>query len=324
MKGAKVIISCLMIAAIAISLYHLFLRTYTKSVYLLLIKEGRGRIYVNSEQAQGVHEVKLVKKGYLNSYWPVRVTVKAVPDEGWKVAFIQVEGVPFRAEEVSFQVKGNMTVKVVFRRIVCDLKTKVEGNGRVEPANYSGYYGDVVRLSVIPERGYAVREILLDGRPLAFENNTLALRLTANSTLLVRFKPVYRTLSLRLHGRGLAQLLMPNGTLILETQEKANYTGLKDHPIIVRLLAHEGWELAKLLLDGEEVSTFNYTLTIPMSYNHTLEAYFGRMNCTLLAYILEGEGIVYPANITVPYGTLLNITIMPKEGYLTWEVRLDG
>lgn len=260
---------------------------------------------------------------------PCRLVVRAVPEEGWKLAKWLVNGSEFRANPtLELEVQGNTTVVAVFEQILCSVKITSqvpEAEVYVNSSRVSMPYEAIVpwgSLLVIETRapeGFEQDYWLVNGSKLCAD--VLKLTIKGNTTVEARFKRVKcRVVVVSPHPLYLNGLKVYGYSDLLPVGSELNVTA----PVKVRLGfngSHEIYDvLSHFLVNGEQVEAKvkgRYaTLLLEVGGDLRIEAAYRRIarrltgNATILV-----DGRPYPINLTTsPYLVLKEPTTVKVEG----------
>jgi hypothetical protein len=96
------------------------------------------------------------------------VTYKFLPDEGYKIKDVIVDGVSVGAvTSYTFEnIDRDHELKVIFESNKFQISTIFSNGGRIYPINPEVIYGNSITLSIVPEEGYEIEEVKVDGKSI--------------------------------------------------------------------------------------------------------------------------------------------------------------
>ena len=243
-----------------------------------------------------------------------------IPAVGAYITDVYVDGNSVGAVDVyTFEnVMTHRTIAATFAKNTYVITTEVGANGSITPANPIVEHGAAQTLTFIPEIGYKVNEVFVDG----VENQAAALagsftfqRVTEPHTVYVNFTKIQFTVTAT-HTNG--GELIPSGV---------SYVDYGDHSETYVFHAWEGHHVAKVYVDGAN----NFTAVENMMYrfmdvvaNHTLHVIYAPDNLTIVATTSEGGDISPAGNVIVTYGSEKLFQFAPHAGYELTRVLIDG
>ena len=186
-----------------------------------------------------------------------------------------------------------------------------------------GIYGSA-EFSIEPAEGWAVSEVLVDGKPHEIQNGILKLNnLIGKHTVRVIFIPL-KTVTLKVHTEGC-------GTV--------DHTGTESYiqgdKTTVNITPDEGYVVDDVLLNGKSVGSTNY-LPVIMDSDYSLDVIFRKavasdptvdVSVDVKVGTVTGAyyGTISPSGpVRVAYGGSLTVTISLNEGYKLKTVTVDG
>ena len=159
------------------------------------------------------------------------------------------------------------------------------GNGMVTPnTSLEIPYGDDETYAFIPEDGYKIKEVIVDGEALEPNSSYTFYNITSNHTVSVEFEKIFHTIQVLCGENGTANLPEIN-TL----EHRSN--------LMCRFTPNEGYRLKDILVDGDSVggdSTSYYFGNI--STDHTIEAVFEEILFYLTVHFGPEGTVTYPSD----------------------------
>ncbi|MCG8475332.1 MAG: T9SS type A sorting domain-containing protein [Cytophagales bacterium] len=240
-----------------------------------------------------------------------KVTLEALPSEGalfsgWKEAGKLIGSEP----KLSFTVSRHRQLEAVFEWKSFALKATVGSGGTVSSAQETVSYGHSHTFTFIPDKGYHVSEVLVNGKPAKWTNNQYTFEsVKADAELQVTFAPNNCELTAS------AQ----NGTIA-----PAKATVKHGASQTFRLTPNEGHVLKSLKVNEKAVEVTGNTFTLKnIQDNQTVAAVFEPVQLQLNLKASEGGSL--KADKTVyAFKDKATVTFRAKSGYAIQEVLYNG
>ncbi len=259
---------------------------YELTVYI----EGEG----STDPAEGTHEYEEGEK----------VTVEAVPDEGWE--FVEWEGdYEGTDEEITITMDDDKEVTAVFEEIpTYELDVEIEGEGKVEidPEEAEYVEGTDVTLTADADEHWYFAEWTGDYEG---EDEEITITMDDDKEITAVFEeiPIYE-LTVEIEGEGEVEI---------EPEQDEYEEGTE---VELEAIPDEGWEFVEWTGDYEETDE---EITITMDEDKEITAHFEEeVEYYDLTIDIEGEGTTDPAEGTHAYEEVTEVTVeaTPDEG---WE-----
>ena len=193
------------------------------------------------------------------------------------------------------------------------ITTTVDTHGQIQP---SGTFllaeGHQQQFELIPDKGYDIDKVLLDGSPVDFYQHSLTLyNVQKTYDIQVFFKKVYFTIESISGQNG---VIDPEGPLTVEKNDQKVFTILPD----------SGFEIEQLLIDGITVAQAKTYTFNDIRSNHSIAASFQSRK-----YIVHTDsgpnGLVAPqGDIAVNWGEKVIFIAEPASNYAVDQVLLDN
>jgi hypothetical protein len=247
----------------------------------------------------------------------------AIPNTGSNLSAIYVDGVlDADASETGVytfeSVAANHTISAFFTKKTYLITTIAGAFGAITPHNPSVEHGDNVTLTFIPQTGYKVNQVFINGieNPAAVLAGAYTfLNVTQDHTVEVTFTKVKFTITASATGGG---FITPSGV---------SYVDYGDHSEIYVFVANNGYQIQSVFIDG-----INDALAIQngmyrfmdVTANHTIHVVFAPSSYTIVATVTAGGSINPAGIITVPLGVDRVFYFAAFEGYKVARVMIDG
>jgi hypothetical protein len=237
------------------------------------------------------------------------------PDFGYSVDQVLFDmtpvswtGNPFVMSDI---VQGHQLF-VTFTRAY-SITTTSDGHGQIMPnGEISVPEGHQQHFEFIPDKGYDIDKVLVDGSPIDIYEQTLTLYNVQKSyDIQVFFKKVYFTIESMSGQHG---VIDPEGNLAVEKNDQK----------VFHILPDDGFEIEQLLVDGivvKQTETFTFT---DITSNHSIAASFQAKQ--FIVHTESGpNGRLEPqGDIVVDWGDKAIIIVEPASNYAVDQVLLDN
>jgi predicted ester cyclase len=251
------------------------------------------------------------------------MTFVMTPDIGFHVADVRVDDVSIGAP-ASYDfvdVQADHTISVTFARDVEGSFVIVASAGEhgiiTPPVPVTVAAGGSAVFSIIPDAGYKVTDVLVDGVSVGAVTTYQFTSVQADHTLSATFEvdtKVYHTITPTPGAHGqitppLAQTVAAGGAVTFE------------------MVPDEGYHVADVVVDGTSVGARTSYEFTNVRADHTISAGFARdlvPTYTITAEPgLHGQ-ILPPLAEAVPAGSSYTFTLVPDQGYHVTDVLVDG
>jgi hypothetical protein len=241
-------------------------------------------------------------------------TFTMTPNTGYHITDVLVDGVSVGAvgTYTFSNVTANHTISVAFAINTYTLTASSDANGNISPSGtVSVNYGGSQTFTMLPNAGYHVASVLVDGVSKGAVNAYTFTNVTANHTISVTFAINTYTITPSA-GSG--------GTISPSSKQTVNYGGSATFTITPKT----GYHIADVLIDGTSVGAVEtYTFT-NVQANHTISATFAINTYTITPSAGSGGTISPATQQTVNYGGSVTFTMTPNAGYHVASVLVDG
>jgi hypothetical protein len=250
-------------------------------------------------------------------------TFQALPNAGAYVTDIVVDGNSTGLTDTyTFDpVTTSHTIMALFAKNSYTITTTPLGQGEITPPNPVVEHGDNKTLSFVPNEGYKVSQVKIDGvdNPTAVEAGSFTFtNVTANHTIEVTFAKINLTITAS-HTTG-GVIADPPGPGIAYVEYGA-------HSLSYVFDAQEGYHVKSAIIDGQNnaLAVYNgFHRFMNVTANHTIHVVFEPDNFTIVATANEGGDINPQGIVTVPNGTDQVFRFAPQEGYDLVRVIVNG
>lgn len=244
------------------------------------------------------------------------------PDDGYRIASVILDGTDVTSEVkdsvfVLSNVVSGHSVSVVFERIVYAVEISYGVGGSVSPSgDVPVAYGDDLTISIVPDEGYRISKVTMDGEDVtsSVTGQELVLReVKSNHDVTVAFEKITYTVAVSSGGHGSVD---PDGDVLVEYGDS----------LTVKIAPDTGYVLKSVILDGIDVTSSVSGLVFVL--NDVVSDHSVRVEFEVITYtvtVTAGEnGSANPTTSVVEYGKSLKIVFIPEPGYRTSYLTING
>lgn len=250
------------------------------------------------------------------------VTLTVSPNDGYMVSSVLVNYSEVELSDgklVLSDIDGNKVVSVTFEEIEYTetVTVSVGDNGTVSPSgDVPVAYGDDLTISIVPDEGYRISKVTMDGEDVtsSVTGQELVLReVKSNHDITVAFEKITYTVAVSSGGHGSVD---PDGDVLVEYGDS----------LTVKIAPDTGYVLKSVILDGIDVTSSISGLVFVLNdvvSDHSVRVEFEAITYTVT--VTAGEnGSANPTTSVVEYGKSLKIVFIPEPGYRTSYLTING
>ena len=250
------------------------------------------------------------------------VTLTVSPNDGYMVSSVLVNYSEVELSDgklVLSDIDGNKVVSVTFEEIEYTetVTVSVGDNGTVSPSgDVPVAYGDDLTISIVPDEGYRISKVTMDGEDVtsSVTGQELVLReVKSNHDVTVAFEKITCTVAVSSGGHGSVD---PDGDVLVEYGDS----------LTVKIAPDTGYVLKSVILDGIDVTSSVSGLVFVL--NDVVSDHSVRVEFEVITYtvtVTAGEnGSADPTTSVVEYGKSLKIVFIPEPGYRTSYLTING
>lgn len=237
------------------------------------------------------------------------------PDIGYHIQDVLVDNISQGA--ISGFIFPNVTsphsIEAVFANdITFNIEALPGPNGNISPPGITAVnLGNIQMFNIIPNAGYSIQDVLVDGISVGPINKYFFTNVTASHTISASFA---------INSYNLTATASAGGTISPLGVTVVNYGGNQTYTIAPDV----GQNILDVLVDGTSIGAVNnYTFTNVTS-PHTIEAVFSIVTNGIVSSATIGGTITPTGATAVNYGASQNFVIIPDLGYHVQDVLVDG
>jgi hypothetical protein len=185
-------------------------------------------------------------------------------------------------------------------------------HGAIEPAGgISVNHGSSKKFTIIPESGYHVDSLFVDGTHVDSTTSYTFYNIEENHTIFAKFALKKFAITATTSEGG---SINPAGVVYVEYSASQKFT----------IAPGVGYNFSDMLVDGAHVdSTTSYTFK-NVTTAHTIHAVFATQKFTITATAGAGGAITPSGAVGVNYGDSLTFKMQPLTGYIVDSIFVDG
>lgn len=234
---------------------------------------------------------------------------------GYEISNVVVDGSSVgKISEYEFKnVTSNHTINVVFEPKQYIITATAEEHGKITPSGQIKVnYGATLEFSIIPDPGYYIAELIIDGVKQATITKTYKFaNVTSDHTIRVKFLGETFTIIATFGGHG---SITPSGEVKLGYNSSQTFTFTPD----------PGYIILSIYVDGEALSPISDTYTFSnIKSDHSIHVVFAIKTYTITTIASNGGSIDPVGQVKVNHGTDQAFIIVPSTGYHIADVIVD-
>ncbi len=241
-------------------------------------------------------------------------TFNITPSTGHHVADVVVDGQSMGnlTQYTFMNVTSDHNIYVTFEKDIFIIKAKAGPYGKIVPeGDVKVVYGSSQSFSFIPDAGYNIADLIIDGAPEPVNSTYTFENVNSNHTIEVKFKPKTFYISAIAGENG---IITPSGNV------EVAYNGSQKFLII----PNKGYHISNVKVDAVSVGVVSEYEFVNITSPHTIRASF-EIDSYVIKATVEGNGKISPSGeIKAYYKSKQKFTIIPNEGYHIVDVLLDG
>ncbi len=197
----------------------------------------------------------------------------------------------------------------------CGISVTCGAGGSVSPAPVSGTitvnYGADQRVEFIPDTGYRIKSVTVDGVSQGAVSAYTFRQITAAHSIAVEFEKQKFEITA---SAGAGGSISPSGKQTVEYGSSKTFT----------ITPNTGYEVTAVYLDGVNQGRIGSYTFGSVTAAHNITAEFGKQKFEITASAGAGGSISPSGKQTVEYGSSKTFTITPNTGYEVLAVYVDG
>ena len=225
------------------------------------------------------------------------------PNTGYSITSVAVDGVSQGAiSSYTFNnVSANHTISATFTAHVYTISASAGSGGTISPSgNVTVSYGGSQTFVIIPNSGYAISDVLVDGVSQGFVGIYAFGNVTAHHTISARFSQITYTIQASAETGG---TISPSGAVTVGQGAQQTFT----------ITANSGYVVSDVLVDGSSIGAVSaYTFT-NVSSSHVISARFVQGYTLGVTTTGTGTGSVTPSPTATSYPPGTKVTLRAEK-----------
>ena len=241
-------------------------------------------------------------------------TFTITPDTGYHIVDVLVDGSSVGAvDSYTFNnVIANHNILASFAINTYDITPKTGANGAISiSGNVTVNYGGTQTFTIVPNTGYHIASVLVDGSSVGAVPSYTFSNVTAKHTLAANFAVNTYTVTTTAGANG---SISPSGTATVNHGGSQTFT----------IAPQTGYHIVDVLVDGSSVGAVPVYTFSNVTAKHTLAASFAASTYTIRTTAMANGAISPSGNVTVNYGDTQVFTITPDLAFRIANVLVDG
>lgn len=249
------------------------------------------------------------------------ITIQFVPESGYHIDCIEVNGVKFSNNETYtiLGIKENYTITAFFAVNTYSISVIQANNGVISPETLENIAeGTDCTFTFVPDAGYYLQTIIVDGNAIPYgeieniiKDSYTFNNIDKNHTLSANFVLNKYTITI---SNSIGGTINYNGKI------EVNYGEQKEFEFI----PSPGYKIERVYVDDENVGNVNSYIFNNINSDHQLYVEFSKLNYIVTA-AAGINGTITPAGSTmVDYGEGLIYNFSPNTGYYISDVKVNN
>nr|MCR5114610.1 T9SS type A sorting domain-containing protein [Bacteroidales bacterium] len=241
-------------------------------------------------------------------------TYTVVPDEGYEIAYLMVDGdsVAAAGSYTFSDIREDHTFEAYFTLQMFTVEITAGEGGNVTPnGTVTVNYGDSLAVSIVPDDCYEIASIVVNGDNIGITDSYVFYQITENQTLDVVFAPTFYAVTLDVY---------MNGELVLSDSMSVECG--TDTSVYVP--EFDCFEVVSLEVNGESVDVENPIEITDVRNNYHVVAELMAEQYQIVA-TTQGQGTLTPADTSwVTCSSSITYTFTADTGWFVQELIVDG
>ena len=257
--------------------------------------------------------------GVTNYYYHQNAVIEITADYGYYISSVTYDGDTFDLPEnellstltIPFlTIEENHTLNATFAPIIYEVTVNAGTHGEINHVSGGFGYGETPTYEIVPDEGYAIVDVTVDGESVGAVSTYTFLPLTDDHTIAATFAAQAFTITAT---AGVGGTITPSGVT------SVTYNGNKSFTIS----ANTGYQVSDVLVDGASVGAVTTYSFNNVTANHTIFVTFAVKDYTI-AVTQPSNGAITPGTTTVNHGADQAFVIAPNVGYKVNEIKVNG
>lgn len=269
----------------------------------------RSSISVFSEAGTGGN---ISPEGTINVDYGSNLTYTITPETGFHISDVEIDGVS--QGRISSYVFTNVTsehsIEAEFLINTYNITGNSSSGGSLSiRGSTTVTYGSDLTCSIIPDEGYRVKDVRVDGVSVGAVTTYVFRTVTTNHDILAVFE---------LRTYAISATYGPGGSV-----SQSGTTVLHGYDHIITIKADDGYRIEDVVVDGESVGKISEYTFMNVRMNHSISVSFRRI-FTITTSAGEGGAVSPSGNFIIPEDSVFAVRVCPNQGYRILNVLVDN
>ena len=207
-------------------------------------------------------------------------------------------------------VDADHSISATFAPKVYTVTVDAGNHGAITPSTASYAFGSMPTFTIIPDAGYVIMDVMVDGVSLGSVATYTFPALTADHTIAATFGASQYTITATAGNGG---SITPDGVTSMAYNGTQAYT----------ISANAGYHVSNVFVDGASVGAVTSYTFANVTADHTIYAAFEANEYTVTVN-QPANGTITPGTMAVQYGATPAFVITPDAGYNVTAITVNG
>jgi hypothetical protein len=248
--------------------------------------------------------------GHLNLGHHTDMTVQIMPDDGYHIESLFVDGQPVEiiSTYTFHSIAENHSISAAFAKNIFTIQSQAGPGGQII-AQSSVKYSDNCHISILENTGYHIFDLRINGTSQGAIKSYTLTNIQQNYEITATFE---------INTYSITTITGPDGTISPSSTvtHGSNYT--------VTILPDEGFYIFNVIIDGESIGQKGVYIFEDISKSHEIIVEFQQYRYAIDASALMGGSITNNGNTTVLWGESIAYTIQANDGFILYDVLVDN
>ncbi|BDD03356.1 T9SS type A sorting domain-containing protein [Aureibacter tunicatorum] len=241
------------------------------------------------------------------------IEVEADTEENYYFKEWRINGAYYSAENpLEYEVLENAMIEAVFKLDTFEISTEANIGGKIMPSNPVLEYGDDQVFQFVPQEGYYIEDVVVDGESYGSIQRFTFVNVDADGDIEVTFRPFSRELNTIETVGSVGGTIMPS-----------NPTVEYGDTLEIRFVPEDGYIVSNVVLDGDSLGAISSYMFLDVESSQKLQVEFSKVQLTVDVNQNEG-GDVEVSETSFEYGGDVEFILKPNSSYSIRSVSING